>query len=468
MATGHEDPPIARTAEGQRLRVLCLEDNEADAELERLYLARAGYDVELQRVDTEAAFAAALADGPFDIIFLDFTLPGWDSPSALRMACEIRPMTPVICVAGTIGEETAVDMLRRGAADYVLKDRMARLPSAVGHALESAGERRARDAAEERLRASEEQYRRIVETANDGILVLNTDLRVVFHNQRFVAMFGFTADDLTDFTPEQWGLIDAPGFITDQTDERRLGSAAQYERCVRRKDGTSMWARISSSPIMNENGGFGGLLAMVGDITAQKEAEGRLRKAVDGTVSAMGGLVEIRDPYTAGHERRVAELAAAIAGEMGLGQGAAAALRLIGQVHDIGKIAVPAEILTRPSRLSEIEFTLIKSHPSVAAEILAPIDFGLPVAEVILQHHERLDGSGYPAGLSGDDILLEARILAVADTVEAMSSHRPYRPALGIEAALEEVRGGAGTLYDADVVAACVRVFARNDFSFGD
>jgi HD-GYP domain-containing protein (c-di-GMP phosphodiesterase class II) len=179
----------------------------------------------------------------------------------------------------------------------------------------------------------------------------------------------------------------------------------------------------------------------------------------------MGALVEMRDPYTAGHERRCAELVVAIAHQLELDEDDVELLDLTARMHDIGQISVPAEILTRPGRLSQNEFTLIKAHPQVAHDILASIDFGRPVAEVILQHHERLDGSGYPRGLAGEGILLEARILAVADVVEAMSSHRPYRAALGVEAALAEISAGAGTLYDARVVAACEQVF-RAGFSF--
>jgi HD-GYP domain-containing protein (c-di-GMP phosphodiesterase class II) len=142
------------------------------------------------------------------------------------------------------------------------------------------------------------------------------------------------------------------------------------------------------------------------------------------------------------------------------------ALRLAGLIHDVGKIAVPAEILAKPGRLGELEFSLIKMHPATGFDTLVDIDFGRPVAEMVLQHHERLDGSGYPQGLRGEEILLEARILAVADVVEAMSSHRPYRAALGIEAALAEITSGAGRLYDAEVVSACVDLFANGRFSF--
>jgi HD-GYP domain-containing protein (c-di-GMP phosphodiesterase class II) len=185
-----------------------------------------------------------------------------------------------------------------------------------------------------------------------------------------------------------------------------------------------------------------------------------LAHGADGTVQAMGALVEMRDPYTAGHERRTAALVIAIAEDMGLDRDAVIALDMTARMHDIGQIAVPAEILTRPGPLTETEMALVRTHPEVAFGILTPIDFGHAAAEVILQHHERLDGSGYPRGLKGDEILPQALVLAVADVVEAMSSHRPYRPALGTAAALAELRENAGRLYHADVVAACERVFA--------
>jgi putative two-component system response regulator len=322
-------------APGTPLRLLCIDDRVEDTELEVLSLSRAGYSVDATRVASDGELRAALEDDrAFDLALLDYTLPGWDCREALAQLVAVCPDVPVISVAGTIGEEAAVELLKLGAADYVSKDHLARLPYAVGRALNAAAEHRA----------------------------------------------------------------------------RRL-------------------------------------------------AEGRLKEALSGTVAAMGALVEMRDPYTAGHERRTAELVVAMARKLELQEDEITTLDLTARMHDIGQIAVPAEILTRPGRLSKNEFTLIQAHPQVAYDILASIDFGRPVAEVILQHHERLDGSGYPRGLSGDDILLEARVLAVADVVEAMSSHRPYRAALGVEAALAEIRRGAGTEYDADVVAVCEQVF---------
>ena len=192
-----------------------------------------------------------------------------------------------------------------------------------------------------------------------------------------------------------------------------------------------------------------------------------LHEQLHDMVKTMGAIVGLRDPYTAAHERRVTELATAIALELGLDEEAREGLAFAGEVHDIGKVGVPAEILSKPAALSDLEFSLIKQHPQAGRELLRAIRFRQPVAEIVGQHHERLDGSGYPEGLKGEEILPEARILAVADVVEAMASHRPYRPSLGLEAALAEVHAGAGRRYDAAAVAACERVFAQG-FAFSE
>jgi putative two-component system response regulator len=185
-----------------------------------------------------------------------------------------------------------------------------------------------------------------------------------------------------------------------------------------------------------------------------------LERTVEGAIRTLAFLAETRDPYTAGHQRRVTELAEAIAGLLRVNGDRRRLIVAAGTLHDLGKTAVPAEILTKPGRLTKAEFELIRVHPRTGYDILAGIEFPWPVADVVLQHHERLDGSGYPGGLPAADISLEARILAVADVVEAMSSHRPYRPALGLEVALDEVESHRGVLYDADVADACSGLFA--------
>ena len=185
-----------------------------------------------------------------------------------------------------------------------------------------------------------------------------------------------------------------------------------------------------------------------------------------GVIQAMALTVERRDPYTAGHQRRVSDLARGLAAEIGLPENQIDGIRMAGLIHDLGKICVPAEILSKPGQLTEIEHTLIKDHPQVGFEILKEIEFPWPVAQIVLQHHERIDGSGYPAGLAGKDIIIEAKTIAVADVVEAMASHRPYRPTLGREMALEEILNNKGVLYDPDVVAACVKLLKDKDFQF--
>ena len=191
-----------------------------------------------------------------------------------------------------------------------------------------------------------------------------------------------------------------------------------------------------------------------------------LRKAMGGTIQVISSIVEMRDPYTAGHQRRVAALAGAVAAEMGLPEDRIDGLRMAGAIHDLGKIAVPAEILSKPGRITEAEFNMIKDHPRAGYDILKDIEFPWPIAEIVYQHHERMDGSGYPRGLSDGNILPEAKILSVADVVEAMASHRPYRPAFGIDVALEEISKNKGVFYDPEVVDACLKVFREKSFGF--
>ena len=189
-----------------------------------------------------------------------------------------------------------------------------------------------------------------------------------------------------------------------------------------------------------------------------------LRKAVSMTIQVLVAAVEARDPYTAGHQRRSANLARAIATEMKFSPEMIEGIRMAGYIHDIGKLSIPAEILSKPTKLSEIEFALIKEHSRSGYEILKDVESPWPLAEMVYQHHERMDGSGYPRKLKGNDIIIEARILAVADVVEAMGSHRPYRPSLGIDLALAEIEKNAGFIYDDDVVNACIRIFREKGF----
>ena len=203
---------------------------------------------------------------------------------------------------------------------------------------------------------------------------------------------------------------------------------------------------------------------LYGKLGELEESQKMLRAALKGTIEAVALAIEVRDPSTSGHQHRVARLAEAIALEMGLNAEQAEGIRMGAGIHDIGKIQIPAEILAKPGRLSDIEFSIVREHPKVGYGILKKVEFPWPVADIAHQHHERMEGSGYPQGLKGEAICPEARIVAVADVVEAMSSHRPHRPALGIDAALEEISANRGTLFDAQAVDACLRLFRDKGF----
>jgi PAS domain S-box-containing protein len=238
-----------------------------------------------------------------------------------------------------------------------------------------------------------------------------------------------------------------------------------------RKDGTKRYIEQSASLIKDSSDKPTGFRGIIHDITERKLAENELqqtldsiKKAVGAAIQVMVSAVEMRDPYTAGHQLRSADIACAIATEMGLPQEKIDGIRMAGSIHDIGKLSIPAEILSKPTKLTNIEFSLIKEHSLSGYEMLKNVESPWPLAQIIYQHHERMDGSGYPRNLKGDEILMEARIMAVADVVESMASHRPYRSALGIGAALEEIEKNRGTLYDNAIADAGLRLFREKNY----
>jgi putative nucleotidyltransferase with HDIG domain/PAS domain S-box-containing protein len=320
---------------------------------------------------------------------------------------------------------------------------------------------RRRRQAETALREGEQRFASFAEFMPGRLWIRDHELRYLYANQQLAASLGCTTGELLHKTPEEvW------------EPEQAAAARSMCERALRgeRVDLIERWpdgpdVRFYRSLVFPI--GRGGEASLLGglmfDVTSEHTAEqelkrhaGRLQRTLEGAVLTVGHIVEARDPYTAGHQRRVAELATAIAERVGLSTDETEGLRLAALIHDIGKISVPAEILAKPGRLTETEFTLIKEHSAAGYAIISDIEFEQPVAEIVLQHHERLDGSGYPQGLSGDVIGLEARVLAVADVYEAMVSHRPYRAALTREHAVAELQAGAGARYDAAVVDACL------------
>ena len=328
-----------------------------------------------------------------------------------------------------------------------------------------------RERVEAALRESEHRFSEFADHLPGELFIRDRELRYAYVNRGLAAWHGVDPSALIGKSPEDLMPPDEAQVVRERCERAVAGTLPESVEEWRSPDGEVhvFSSRYFPVPVAAGETMLGGISF---DVTEEQRAQAevvrhaeRLRRIVEGAVLAMGHVVETRDPYTAGHERRVAELAVALGAELGLEPGRLEGLRLAALIHDIGKIAVPAEILAKPGRLSEVEFSLIRQHARAGYEILAASEFDAPVAEIVLLHHERLSGAGYPAGLAGGEILFEARILAVADTVEAMSSHRPYRPALGMERALEEVRSRAGSDYDPEVAAACLRVVEQG-FAF--
>jgi len=316
-----------------------------------------------------------------------------------------------------------------------------------------------------------EHYGYLTKYANDIILLMDYKGRILDANERAVASYGYTHDELVQLNIKNILAPETLSLLDEQLKKAEETGGLVFETIHKKKDGTTFPVEVSSRIIEIEGKRF--RQSIIRDITERKEAEEKLKvsyeklqKTLSSTVHALATTLEMRDPYTAGHQRRVAQLASAIASEMGFSQERIEGIRVMGFLHDIGKIVVPAEILSKPSKLSNYEFNIIKTHSETGYDILKEIEFPWPLATAILQHHERLNGSGYPQGLSKEDITTEAKILMVADTVEAMASHRPYRPALGIDKALEEIVKNRGILYDAEVVEICLKLFKEKGFKF--
>jgi putative nucleotidyltransferase with HDIG domain len=241
------------------------------------------------------------------------------------------------------------------------------------------------------------------------------------------------------------------------------------------KDGSTVWVENGITYLRDPEGRLTGYLGVSRDITERREASKQLEQSLqklgrtlDGTIQAITRMVECRDIHTADHQRRVAQLACAIAEEMGITSKQVQVVQVAGLLHDIGKLSVPQELLNKPGKLTNSEFQLIKTHSQTGCDILKSVEFPWPIADIVVQHHERMNGSGYPSGIKEDEILIEARILGVADVVEAMNSYRPYRAPLGMDKALQQISRNKGILYDPNVVDACVRLVTEKGFQFED
>ena len=332
-------------------------------------------------------------------------------------------------------------------------------------------------------REVEEQYRLLADNITEHIWLRDLySLKIIYISPSVEKMYGYTSDEIRRLplkkllTEESFQeMIDK--FITEMPKAVNtlppFVHKYSFETQAHHKDGHLLWMDNTISFIRDKSGKHALLLGETRDITGRKLAEEKLqqtlkslRKAISTTIQVLVSALEARDPYTAGHQSRTANLACAIATEMGLTENIIEGIRMAGIIHDIGKLSIPAEILAKPTKLTNLEFSLIKDHPQIGYEMLKDVESPWPLAPIVHQHHERINGTGYPKNLAGDAIILEARILAVADVVEAMASHRPYRASLGIETALEEIEKNKGILYDEIVANACLRLFREKKYQF--
>jgi len=314
----------------------------------------------------------------------------------------------------------------------------------------------------ESLRKSEERFRVALKNSPITVWSQNKDLRYNWIYPNSI----FKPEDVLGRKDEDLFPVDEARVLTEikqQALNSGMGSIGEVRMTIK---GIPLSYQLVTEPLRDAQGNIIGITCATIDISELRQSQEKIQKTIDATIETVSKIAETRDPYTSGHQQRVCQLSILIAREMHLSQEQVEAIRIAALIHDIGKMAIPSEILTKPGKLSEIEFDLIKEHPKTGYEILKDIDFPYPIAQIVRQHHERMNGSGYPQGLKGENILLEAKVIGVADVIEAMSSHRPYRASLGIEAALEEITKNKGILYDSEVVDICIKLFQEKGFKF--
>jgi PAS domain S-box-containing protein/putative nucleotidyltransferase with HDIG domain len=456
------------------MNILLLEDEPAHAEAVRRALEASGLKAVVQVAGTLREYHEAVAARPPDIALLDMILPDGRALDVLTSLPDACPF-PILIMTSYGNEQTAVMAMKAGALDYIVKspESFDTMPHAVERALREWNVLQERKRAEEGLHKMEENYHRSLDGSPLGMRIVTAEGDTLYANKAILDLYGF--DSLEELNKTLLKDRYAPQNYAEHKNRKIQRQKADFpsesEISIVRKNGEVCILQVFRKEVLWNGGKQHQALYL--DITARKMAEERLietlrllRQAITSTIQVVGLMVEARDPYTAGHQQRTTILAEAIAREMGWPLEKIEGLHMAGLVHDVGKISIPAEILSKPTKLTPGEYELVKTHAERGYEILKDVDFPWPLAEIVYEHHERMDGSGYPRGLKGDDILMEARILSVSDTMEAMVSHRPYRPGQGVNTALAEVEKNKGILYDAAVAETCLKLFRKKRFRF--
>jgi len=466
------------------IKVLVVDDDDFLRESIVAYLEDSDFTV-IQANNGQAGLDIFRIEKP-DVVLLDLRMPVMDGLEALPIFVEEAHETPVIIVSGMGTMSDSIKALRLGAWDYITKpvQDMALLEHSIRLAVERSNlireNRQYRENLENEVRERTKDLshdrsllRSMIDSIPDLIFYKDNDGIYLGCNKAFENYARTTEEQMIGKTePEIFPGI--KGNFNSEKDQQLLsqGKASINQEWLNYCTGEKILVETLKTPYFGPDNKVLGLIGISRDMSERvkadkerKESSERIKKVLHQTIQAVSMAMEKRDQYTAGHQQKVAAIAVEIAKAMDLPEQQVEGIRLGSTIHDIGKIYVPAEILTRPGRITPEEFAIIKSHSKVGYEIIKDVDFPWPVAEMILQHHERRDGSGYPHGLSSDEIILEAKIISVADVVEAMASHRPYRASLGVDCALDEISQHRGSLYDAEVVDACLKIFREDGFS---
>jgi len=490
--------------ERECIKILQIEDNPGDVRLIKEMLKESRrIEYIFEYVDNLKSGMRRISEGDIDVVILDLGLSEITGLETLKRLLSSDMAIPAVIVMTILDdEESGMDAVRSGAQDYLIKGEVdsGLLVRSILYSIERNEAKRKIQRAndelegkviertkklsetlkslEEEIKIREEYERELkvkdnaIESSINPITMGDLQGNITYVNRAFLKLMNY--DDKEKVIGRNgtsfWHAMNKAGEILETV---KKGESWEGELVVKRENNTDFCCHLAANLVKDKSGIPRNIMASFIDISKQKKAEEALKKNLENIKSmmeasfrALSAVVNLRDTYTGRHQKRVTQLTLEIAKKMNLNSEQISILRYASMVHDVGKIRISSEILNKPGKLSDLQISFIHEHPVIGRDLFKKVEFASPIAEIIYQHHERMDGSGYPEGLKGDKIMLEAKIIAVADVVEAMSSHRPYRPSLGIEKALKEIEDNSGRLYDPQVVDACVDLFRSEKFKF--